>query len=451
MNIDLDLPKFDDDDLRLPDAEAFPAQSLGREEPHRLSSEIPREHESSESAEAPMRRRRREPRELATDARQELRNADLAAWKDNYLANMSEAAQHKANHKASSVAKKNAAFWVVGSGIGGVGARLGSPTFKSPLDMFAGDAMMEALTGVPITNSSSTTRKRGREDEEDETSDNDGRRVRPRDVEDQQIGRGDAIVIPDDETMEIPGSDVSKKSLHHSTKRADIDQGIEIGRHAPPPLEDPSMPWNISVSSRAGSIARNHPLGFPSSIGGFPTSGAGPLSLPRQGSLDHRASRLTSASPLVGRGRERYSSLELPIHEDDDELLGGRHVSDEQALQSFELYGPGAGVATQTAAQSQWVRETLNQEAGNFLEFVTVQIAAIEQPEHDEEEDELAGDDLARKETVSFEELLPPGLHSKIVAAQALHHVLTLGTKSLLTIRQWEPYGQIELGLPVGV
>lgn len=205
------------------------------------------------------------------------------------------------------------------------------------------------------------------------------------------------------------------------------------------------------MGSRQGSIARGR--GFASSLGGFPTSAGAPSSLPPGGagpsSVDRRASRIPSASPLVGRGAHRYSSLEFPIGDDDDELLGGRPISDDQALDDFQLYGPAAAVDTQTAATSQWIRGTLNQEANNFLDFVKVKISAIPAPT-DEEEDELSGYGLSRS-SVTFEELLLPTQNSKIVAAQALHHILALATKNLINVRQETPYGSIDLSLPVGV
>lgn len=231
-------------------------------------------------------------------------------------------------------------------------------------------------------------------------------------------------------------------------------KGIEIGRHAPAPLEDPSFPWNVSsaLGSRQGSMARGR--GFASSVGGFPTSAGAPSTLPgagdgRQSSLDRRASRVPSASPLVGRGRERYSSLEIAIREDDDDLLGGPTNSSDHAGDDFQLYGPGAAVDTQTAANSQWIKATLDHEAHNFLDFVKAQIDAIIAPA-DEDEDELSGDGQSGA-AVFFEDLLPPTEHSKVVAAQALHHILALATKTLIIVRQDHPYGPINLTLPAGV
>ena len=213
------------------------------------------------------------------------------------------------------------------------------------------------------------------------------------------------------------------------------------------------MPWNISsaTGSRQGSVL--HGRGFASSIGGFPTSAGASSSLPRIGagpsSTRRRTSRMPSASPLIGRDRQRYSSLEIPPGEDDDQLLGGRNLSDDQALDDFQLYGPAAAVDTQTAARSQWMRSALNQEAQNFLEFVKAEITAL--PAYaNEDEDELSAD-VSSKVSVSFEQLLPPTQHSKIVAAQALHHLLALATKSLIVVHQEESYGSIDLSLPVGV
>ena len=213
------------------------------------------------------------------------------------------------------------------------------------------------------------------------------------------------------------------------------------------------MPWNMSsvIGSRQGSVL--HGRGFAGSIGGFPTSAGAPSSSLPLGagpsSAGRRASRLPSASPLVGRGLQRYSSLEIPPGDDDDGLLGGRHISDDQALDDFQLYGPAAAVDTQTAGQSQWMRATLDQEAKNFLEFVKAEITAI--PAHaSDDEDELSGDGLS-KSSVTFERLLPPTQHSKIVAAQALHHLIALATKSLITVRQDSPYGSIDLSLPIRI
>ncbi|KAL9639966.1 MAG: hypothetical protein Q9164_000595 [Protoblastenia rupestris] len=453
MDFGFDMPRLDDDGVILPDAEPFPtmaavdARNISNVP---LSSQAREEQESSESAEAPLRRRRPKQRVLPVDERQELRNADLASWKEDYLINMSEATLTRQNHQAPFIAKKNAAFFVMGAGIGGVGVGIGSSKLKSPLDMFAGEAMMEMLTGIKP----SAGMKRGRDTEGGEDTDSEARRVRLREGDGDQIGRGDDMMLPDDDTMMIPGS-----------------EAIEIGRHARPSLaDDPIYPWNTTASALASrhgsSVARAQAGGFPSSIGGFPTSAAGPSTLPGigLGSFDRRASRITSASPLVGRGPERYSSLEIPAG-DEDELLGAPAlVSDDQYqgfnddYDSFQIHGPAAGVGTQTAAESQWMKATLDREASNFLEFVKAEIAALPprrprfERDIDDDEDELSLPvEAVARPAVLFEDLLPPAQHSAIVAAQALHHVLALATKSLVDVKQDEPFGGIRLSLPMEI
>ena len=159
---------------------------------------------------------------------------------------------------------------------------------------------------------------------------------------------------------------------------------------------------------------------------------------------------MTSASPLLGRGQERLSSLELPGHGDDTDFLGAPFVTDDQGdSDGFELYGPGADVDLQTAASSQWMKGTLDQESSNFLEFVKAQIGDEPPPDDGNEEEREGG--VPTKKTVTFEELLPPAQHTKMVAAQALHHVLALATKNLLDLQQTEGYGPIVLSLVGGI
>ena len=449
MDLDVQLPRFDDEDNILAVAEPFSAMEAPDRHLHTSPSEFRREHESSESAVAPLPRKARAPKQLPVDVRQELHNADLARWKADYAENMAEAIKARKSHKVTALAKKNAAFWVVGTGIGGVGAGLGTSKLKSPLDMFAGDSMLAALTGVKTVTSGL---KRGRDSEEDD-SDSEARRVRMRDGYGDQIGRGDGMILDDEEgTMPMSAGQVV---FDPTLPQPEIDllQGVELGRHAQTPLEDPSFPWNVSsaVGSRQGSLVRGR--GFASSVGGLPTSAGRPSSLPGVGGvlpssmpLERRASRMPSASPLIGRGSVRYSSLELPYAADDDDVLGIRRTSDSQALDEFQLYGPGAAVDTQTAADSQWVRATLNQEASNFLAFVEAKITEVPIPE-DEEEDELAGH-AQPKTSISFEEMLPPRENTKIVAAQALYHVLALATKGLIDVEQSAADAQIEISLP---
>lgn len=195
-----EIPRFEGDGVVLPSAEPFPTMAVPGGIMRTSPSAARQASESSESAEAPLRRKPRVPKQLPVDERQELHNADLAKWKADYAENMAEAAEAKKNHKAPALAKKNAAFWIWGAGIGGVGAGLGTSKLKSPLDLFAGDSFMEALTGIKA---STAGVKRSRESEEDQGSDSEARRVRMREGDGEQIGRGDQLVLHDDDGMMI--------------------------------------------------------------------------------------------------------------------------------------------------------------------------------------------------------------------------------------------------------
>lgn len=93
------------------------------------------------------------------------------------------------------------------------------------------------------------------------------------------------------------------------------------------------------------------------------------------------------------------------------------------------------------------MRSTLDHEGQNFLAFVEAKIAAIPAP-GDEEEDELAGD-AQPKPSITFAEMLPPDQNTKVVASQALYHILALATKNLLNVQQDVGSQDIELRLPV--
>ena len=189
----------------LPLAAPFPEMvSTSRESRSFLKSSSVAREEESESAEAAQVRKRRGLRVIPVDEVPELRNSDLAQWAANYTVNMAEASRQKRQHKLPFQAKKNAAAWVLGIGIGAVGTRMKGLYLRSPLDMFAGDSLMEALTGVKIA---VTGRKRARSEEDGDASETSGRRTRPRSIE-EEVGRGESIVPGDEETEPLFGDDV---------------------------------------------------------------------------------------------------------------------------------------------------------------------------------------------------------------------------------------------------
>ena len=123
------------------------------------------------------------------DQQQTLQNADLKQWNDEYLTNMTQASKAKEAHKTAAQAKKNAAFWVFGQGVAGVGRGLGQDHFPSPLDMFSGQALLNALTGKEPA-AAGRKRTRSRSDPGAAGDNDDARRVRSRTEEEEQAGRG---------------------------------------------------------------------------------------------------------------------------------------------------------------------------------------------------------------------------------------------------------------------
>jgi len=384
---------------------------------------------------------------IPVDNPAELQNRVLNEWNDNYLDFMQEAHIENASKISIAQAKRNAAYWVLDQGIGGVDSEFRGDSQEHPLAVFSGQALIDALIGPQAQ---SPSRKRPRSatgnDEDDEAA---SRRVRssPHGQE---------------------GVDVDGDGLH---VMADDDQGLtlgedefepEVGRHEQPPMSEhqDSFPWNAYASSKQGS--RHGTVRPAMSIVGATSSAGGRAGFDLLPSSmgSKRVSRLIAESPLDQRRRLlRHSSIvsgSRRAHDDtgmgsaddnfgldldiSDTALDRELAGDLPNADDFELYGPGAAVSTQQAADSQWLAATLEQEAFNFLDFLKT---TIEGKQADLDDD----DDNQEIVTVSFEELLPPKNNSEVVAAQGLLHVLSLATKGLITIRQEEGFGNIDMGV----
>ena len=180
-----------------------PAQQVSQ------SSAIPPEEEASSSIGVPQRKGRTS-RVLQPDHRPELANTDLAQWNNNYLANMANAARIKQQNRVGSLAKRNAAFWVLGQGIAGVGIGSGDDRVPNPLGVFTGQALLAALTRGE--GASRTKRTRSLSDESNGGA--EARRVRGRGDKEHQVGRADPGgndvegVLPGDDVMMFPGEDM---------------------------------------------------------------------------------------------------------------------------------------------------------------------------------------------------------------------------------------------------
>lgn len=428
--VDDDVPMFADDD-QVPDqaGPAAPGATQGVIGPsaHLKPSVHPddQSEEVSETVEAPQRRAR-PLKSLQPDQRTQLSNRDLNDWNENYLLNMAAARQSRQGQTSRYEAKKNAEFWVLHQGIGNIASTFGDERVPHPFCIFSGQSLWGMLSGAD------TGMKRSRSGSltGDDGSEN-ARRVRARTTSQDEVARGDedeGLNFNDDEGLMLPGDDFNIES--------------EVGRHAPPSLPDRSsgMPWNISGSRQ--SSARALPLGsgqprMSSSIGGL----AGWMELGPPSAFGRRESRFTSASPLLGRGRSvpRLGSQEAPeesrLTRNEDEFGDLDMQLGADVDLDFELYGPSANVDTQTAAQSQWIAQTLENEAYNFLTFVNTKVQ------------KMAEEDQERDNHVTLDELLPPTQNSQVVGAQAFLHVLALATKGLLEVSQAEPYGEIEIAV----
>ncbi|KAF2098118.1 hypothetical protein NA57DRAFT_76913 [Rhizodiscina lignyota] len=417
--MDVDLPSVGDDYDILPDAPPF--ETPPRPEAHHSpSARVSEEDEISSSVAAPQRRRKA-PKILSIDEATQLRNSDLARWNNEYAENMAVATRHKMNHKAPLQAKLNAEEWILGVGLGGVGRGIGNSNVNSPLDIFSGASLYKALTGDNLT---TIGQKREHDATIADEEDVERRRVRPRTEKlEEELGRGAGETFDDHDDF------------------VGVEDDIEMPREAGEPLADEStvMPWNVAAFQRGSSVGR----GRAGSLAAVPSSAVGLSSIggPLQGlagpagSVSQRGPRFVSASPLAGRSLPLAVGPGVPTSDTGGEggdFGLGAELPEDVDQDAFELYGPAAGVDTQTAESSRWQRTVLDAESFKFLEFIE---KGIEKVKGGEEE----------TDTVLFEEVLPPADYSYVVAAQGLLHVLSLVTKGLITAKQPEPFAAIEL------
>ena len=197
---------------------------------------------------------------------------------------------------------------------------------------------------------------------------------------------------------------------------------------------------------RSSSIQDLGALGFSSSVGRGFSSAHGAVGLER------RASRMGgSASPLVGRSTgafptgDEFGDLQgLGAEEEEDREEGGIALPIDEQGSQFQLFGPAAGVSTQTAQESHWVKGALQQESLNFLEFVRAEVGSRRGEEEGADGEDEEG--ALRGNMMLFGDLLPPTRYSRIVAAQAFLHVLVLASRGLVEARQREK-GDIWVGV----
>ncbi|KAJ5143344.1 uncharacterized protein N7515_002131 [Penicillium bovifimosum] len=334
-------------------------------------------------------RRVRRPKEIISDDATGLRNMTLAQWNNEYVANMIQAAKQKEQNKIPTVAKKNAAFWVLGQGLGSVGIGLGTGREPHPLGFYSGEELFEAIGGYPKENE----RKRKSDDEEV----SEGRRVRARDEQADHLSRENI---------------------------ARLNREAEVGRDAPSSLIDDhssQMPWNITASIQ--SYRQRQRVG----------------SVSEMSSQGHKArSRLTSASPLAGRsylGGQDQLEPELGEFGDDLDLtqyLEGELATDRERISSLS---PSKRSAIER------VMATLDRESWNFIDFMKSKMHVVKDNARDASQSphsNLSSPFAGRVRQTTFASLLPPENTTRAIATQALMNVLTLATKGVLHVHQDE-------------
>lgn len=338
---------------------------------------LPQEQAAAEEqATAPPRRayQQRVRKTLPTDGSTTLRNTDLANSNSNYLANMAEARRQKQQNKQQTIVKKNADFWVLGSGIGSVGVGLGANDYPHPLSIFSGTELYKSLCGEP-----------------------------------------EPLETPE-ETPETKKNQPSPGIGLGLSPPREGGADVEFAREAPASLLDEhssQMPWNITASLQSSRFR----LG---SVGDLSMRGDSGSLLTRI-----RRGRLTSASPLAGRGYLESSDGLGRITGADDELDAreiAAYLEGELATDHEDI-----SVLSRRASVLERAVKQLDLESVNFFEF-------------------LAGcvEDGGDKKTLRFSELLPPESTSAAVATQGLMNVLTLATKGLLRVKQekYEDFGE---------
>ncbi|KAF8428256.1 Rec8 like protein-domain-containing protein [Tirmania nivea] len=413
------LPEFDQEgDILMQD----PTNKLHSElnNPQSEWNEAPENDAAVEDAIAPSRKRKRTARaRVSVDESIELRNSDLANWRDNYLINMAEQVQKrqlgKETHNAKIYAHKIVFEW-------GIGGELRNPELKA---FFSGGALAEMFQHKPKA-AKGINRVGGT------LIEGDGVRT-------QEVGKRNEQLGLASENLDDHGPQINDYDGVEVARDAEVSYSVGEEYRTP-------MPWNKAPvrPSQAGSQ-----VGLQGFISAIFSSGGNSRAASLQpmsssiglGSTTGPGGSRMSASPLAGRHNRQgnIQGLELDHmneEEDEEQYLGRAHQGDENTgIDDFEFFGPGANIGTQDANASQWLNETMEKESQNFLEFVrTAYLKKVI------EEGNAEG-------FITMDELVPPHQSHAIVAAQALQHILLLATRGFITVQQRLLYDDIRIRL----
>lgn len=416
-----------DEDQMIVDDDPFSKVSVGQVQQNPQQSEVPLPSEeliSSDEPQQPQQRKKRTIKRLAPDIATHVGREEFKGWSENYIARVEEA--RNVHHQVTAAqARKNAYNLTFGMGVMGIGVLNTIPGLEHPLaQFFAGDelksiVMGDVEAGVEEEDEEQARSRRRRSasdafrEEEDDVFDE--RRVRPRtdeaqaEEQDPQVGRN---------AEENDGQVIDDPMLMFG------DELPEIGREQPGSA--------MSDHRRSSNAPWNRPSSLiPSSIRSQKGREAG--------------SHAVEGSPLVGRGSILPND---PRFNDADMMSFGydgidRNMNDAaQDHSSLSEFGAAAGVGTQEANTSQFMRNALDREGRNFLGFV--ERVAVERGEQDEEEE--------NRRWVEFDSLFEQQDQTRPVAAQAFLHVLTLATKGQIKVKQEGikekvAYGEIRIGV----
>lgn len=416
-----------DDDQMIIDDDPFVVAASGQAQQNPQQREVPLPSEEPISSDEPQQTKQRKKRtikRIAPDVATHVSREEFKGWSENYIARVVEA--RGLHHQVTAAqAKKNAYNLTFGIGIMGIGVLNTIPGLNHPLaQTFAGDELKAIVMGdVDVAaeeegeEQARSSRRRSAEDAFGEDDDVFAdRRVRPRidsaepesEGQDPQLGRTapeqDSQVI--DDPMMMFGDDLP-----------------EIGREQPGSAmsdhrRSSNAPWNRPSSA------------IPSSIRSQKGREAGVHGV--------------QGSPLLGRGS--ILANDPRFNEGDvmsfgyDGLEHNANAANEHS--SLSEFGAAAGVSTQEANTSQFMRNALDREGRNFLGFV--ERVAVERGEHDKEDE--------NRRWVEFDSLFEEQDLTRPVAAQAFLHVLALATKGQITVKQEGveekvAYGNIHVGV----
>lgn len=415
---------FDEEEQQLPAAAQIEMQNNEYEVPLPSEEALSSEPAQPEPAQ-PRQPKKRKRDAISADDATHVGRAEFREWSAGYMNRIKEA--QDIPHKVTvAKAKENAYNLVFGMGIGDIGILDG--IFNNIIvpnhelaDLFSGEALKSRVPGYEVEAVVQGNRRRSASvafESKDENS-KDDRRVRPRvdeaaeagQEQDQQAGRSQQDAQIDDDAMVIFGDD--QDALPEAGRER---AGSALSDHR----RSSNAPWNRPSSAVPSSAAKNAEAGR----------------------------HAVEGSPLVGRG----SILQPPDVKFSDggaATFGPEGFAPMQSdgandFSSYREFGAAAGVSTQEANTSQFMRKALDREGHNFLGFV--KRVAADRGQGDAEDES--------RRWVGFDGLFEEQDKMKTVVAQAFLHVLTLATKNQIKVTQDDvedkiPFGEIRVGVAV--